>query len=277
MKRVSFTKINGAGNDFIFIDKDAYPDLEITPDLIRKLCHRRFGIGGDGLIAISKGTGFDFEMKYYNSDGSLGSLCGNGARSSIFYASLSGKPIGEKVKFKVGEEFFSGEVLAENLIRFYLNQPKSFKSGFFVPTTKGNIKCHFIDTGSPHVIIDIRDIPDFAGSVDKLDVFGLGKEIRHSEIFAPGGANINFIEIKQENVLIRTYERGVEDETLACGTGSTAAGIICNLVYNLEPLVKLITAGGDELVVDFKHEKDEFRNLSLTGPAKINFTGEFYI
>jgi len=277
MKKISFTKINGAGNDFIFIDKDAYPNLEITPELIKELCHRRFGIGGDGVITISKGTGYDFEMKYYNSDGSLGSLCGNGARSSIFYATLSGKAKGDKVKFKVGSELFSGEVLSENLIKFYLNQPTAFKSNFIIPSSRGEIKGHFIDTGSPHVVIDIREIPGFSESIERLDVITLGKEIRYSSLFAPGGANINFVDFTTDRVLIRTYERGVEDETLACGTGSTAAGIIGYLVYDLPLPVKLKTAGGDELVVDFKHEGEKFNSLSLTGPAKVNFTGEFYI
>jgi diaminopimelate epimerase len=115
MEKVTFTKINGAGNDFIFIDKDSYPSLQISPVLVRKLCHRRFGIGGDGLITIAKTDGVDFEMTYYNADGSLGSLCGNGARSSILFASLFGKAGADEMKFRVNNEIFSVKLVLRHV------------------------------------------------------------------------------------------------------------------------------------------------------------------
>ncbi|HOJ18036.1 MAG: diaminopimelate epimerase [Ignavibacteriales bacterium] len=277
MEKVTFTKINGAGNDFIFIDKDSYPSLQISPVLVRKLCHRRFGIGGDGLITIAKTDGVDFEMTYYNADGSLGSLCGNGARSSILFASLFGKAGADEMKFRVNNEIFSGKIISKDMIKFYLNQPRDLKKNLIVASSLGNINCQFLNTGSPHVIINIKDIPGFNKPISELDVIAFGKELRYSPLFAPGGANINFIELADGKVFIRTYERGVEDETLACGTGSTAAGIIAKIVYNLNPPVALITAGGDSLIVDFNLNGDVFEKLSLTGPANVSFKGEIYI
>ncbi|MDY0079825.1 MAG: diaminopimelate epimerase [Ignavibacteriaceae bacterium] len=277
MEKVTFTKINGAGNDFIFIDKDSYPSLQISPVLVRKLCHRRFGIGGDGLITIAKTDGVDFEMTYYNADGSLGSLCGNGARSSILFASLFGKAGADEMKFRVNNEIFSGKIISKDMIKFYLNQPRDLKKNLIVASSLGNINCQFLNTGSPHVIINIKDIPGFNKPISELDVIAFGKELRYSPLFAPGGANINFIELTDGKVFIRTYERGVEDETLACGTGSTAAGIIAKIVYNLNPPVALITAGGDSLIVDFNLNGDVFEKLSLTGPANVSFKGEIYI
>lgn len=277
MEKVTFTKINGAGNDFIFIDKDSYPSLQISPVLVRKLCHRRFGIGGDGLITIAKTDGVDFEMTYYNADGSLGSLCGNGARSSILFASLFGKAGADEMKFRVNNEIFSGKIISKDMIKFYLNQPRDLKKNLIVASSLGNINCQFLNTGSPHVIINIKDIPGFNKPISELDVIAFGKELRYSPLFAPGGANINFIELADGKVFIRTYERGVEDETLACGTGSTAAGIIAKIVYNLNPPVALITAGGDSLIVDFNLNGDVFEKLSLTGPSNVSFKGEIYI
>jgi len=277
MEKVTFTKINGAGNDFIFIDKDSYPSLQISPVLVRKLCHRRFGIGGDGLITIAKTDGVDFEMTYYNADGSLGSLCGNGARSSILFASLFGKAGADEMKFRVNNEIFSGKIISKDMIKFYLNQPRDLKKNLIVASSLGNINCQFLNTGSPHVIINIKDIPGFNKPISELDVIAFGKELRYSPLFAPGGANINFIELADGKVFIRIYERGVEDETLACGTGSTAAGIIAKIVYNLNPPVALITAGGDSLIVDFNLNGDVFEKLSLTGPANVSFKGEIYI
>jgi len=277
MKKYNFTKINGAGNDFIAFDLDEYPNFRLTRSIIVELCHRRFGIGADGIITIKKAKDADFIMEYYNSDGSLGSLCGNGSRSAIMFAYLKGKTSSKNVKFKVSENSYSGEVLSENLVRFDLNQPSMLELNLDIQVSEGSIVGSFIDTGSPHVIIFTDDIPFVQGGIEKLNVIELGKEIRYSNLFSPAGTNVNFIEKIGEEIFIRTYERGVEDETLACGTGSTAAGIISFLKKQLKPPIKLRTHGGDLLQIDFEYKNSEFHHLSLIGPVKVNFLGTIEI
>lgn len=276
--------MNGAGNDFIVFDKDVYDSLELTPDAIRNLCNRKLGIGGDGVIFVFKSNSADFEMEYYNADGSLGSLCGNGSRCAIQFAHLTKKIPGIKAKFKVNNAFYSGEVLADGLVKFDLNPPVKFKYNFKIKAAKQLINANFVDTGSPHVVINIKDVlrepsDPYSNYTDIKDfpVFDIGKEIRYSPDFAPSGTNVNFIQIIDGKVIIRTYERGVEDETLACGTGSTAAALISFTNYGINPPVRLVTYSGEELVVDYKVENQKVKELSLTGPAKVNFTGEVRI
>jgi diaminopimelate epimerase len=283
MEKISFTKMNGAGNDFIVINKDIFPDLNLDGKAIKKLCDRRNGIGADGLITIAGSDGQnDFIMNYYNSDGSTGSLCGNGARCAIRFAGIS-KMIGNgTVKFVSNGTDYTGNVLAEENTKVNFNSPAKMKLNSVINVAGQNIKYSFIDTGSPHVIINIEDVlinPADTGlsysDLNDFPVFSLGKEIRYHNDFAPQGANVNFIKISGDKVYIRTYERGVEDETLSCGTGSTASALAAHFLYGLNSPVSLITRGGDILTVDFLTEGKSIRKLSLIGPAKINFTGEF--
>jgi len=284
MKKYSFTKMNGAGNDFIVFDKDVQNTLELNPESIKSLCNRRFGIGGDGVITISECNEADFEMVYYNSDGSLGSLCGNGARCAIKFAFLTKKFTGRKVKFKVNNEFYAGEIFDENTIKFFLNSPTKFKYNFKIKAANQLINANFVNTGSPHVVININDVlvepknpKSFYTEIAEFPVFDIGKEIRYSNDFAPDGTNVNFMQILNNKVFIRTYERGVEDETLACGTGSAAAALISYAHYGINPSVHLISQSGEELIVDFNVEEQKVKELSLTGPAKVNFSGEIVL
>jgi diaminopimelate epimerase len=281
MEKISFVKMSGAGNDFILIDKDNNPAFPLTKNFVVKLCNRRNGVGADGLITISNSKYFDFVMEYFNADGSTGSLCGNGARCAIKFASLSNRIFANTTKFLSNNVPYSGEVLSENHIKFYFNQPSKLKLNSKIVVHKQEINSSFIDTGSPHVVIKIEDVHliqnemnSSYSDINDFPVFQLGREIRYLPDFAPGGTNVNFIQIKEGKIFIRTYERGVEDETLACGTGSTASALIAFYTENLHPPIKLITRGGDELTVDFNFAGDSINNLSLTGPAKITFTGE---
>ncbi len=282
MEKISFFKMSGAGNDFILIDKNKVPDIVLNQSLIKNLCDRRNGIGADGIITISDSKSYDFDMEYFNSDGSTGSLCGNGARCAIRFADLSGRIKSGKANFLSNNIPYSGEVLDKNEIKFNFNQPKNFKFNFYISAYNQKIVSSYVDTGSPHVIIRVEDIlkkPENPKSsfsdVNELPVFEIGKEIRYHSDFEPIGTNVNFIKIVDSKILIRTYERGVENETLACGTGATASALIAYFNYNLMPPIHLITKGGDELIVDFSVENKSINNLSLTGPAKITFTGEF--
>lgn len=283
MRNVTFKKFSGAGNDFILIDKQEFPDLYLNESQIQKICERRKGIGADGILLIDKLDGFDFSMRYYNSDGTLGSLCGNGARCAIKYASMSGR-IKNITHFECNNEKFKGEIITDNLVKFYFNIPTKIKLNFKLKVMNQLVSTSFADTGSPHVVILINDIlknpKDLKSNFDDLKefpVFKLGNEIRHHKDFQPEGVNVNFISLHGELIHIRTFERGVEDETYACGTGSVASAIITALNYNFNPPINLKTFGGDILTVDFKKDKDGISNVSLTGPAEQIFTGEIIL
>lgn len=276
--------MSGAGNDFILIDKNINPGLALTNNLIKSLCDRRNGIGADGLITILNDDENDFSMEYYNADGNIGSLCGNGARCAIKFAKETNRIKNSKAVFLSNGEKFSGEVLNDNIIKFYLNSPAKFKSDFKIKASGQLINSNFVDTGSPHVVIFIQDIlknpedlKSFYTDINEVPVFDLGKEIRYLKDFEYEGANVNFIQLINDKIYIRTYERGVEDETLACGTGSAASAIVIFKNKNLKPPFSLITRGGEELIVDFNIQNETIKNLSLTGPAKIIYKGEFSI
>lgn len=272
--------MNGAGNDFIVINKNMFPDLNLNNKAIKKLCDRRIGIGADGLITIAGSDDpYNFIMDYYNSDGSTGSLCGNGARCAIRYAELFKMSKNGSVKFISNGVDYSGSIIADDKTKVNFNPPAIMNLDRNIIAAGQSVKCSFIDTGSPHVIINIEDVlqPDKSSYTDLnlFPVISLGKEIRNHIDFAPKGTNVNFIRIISGKVHIRTYERGVEDETLSCGTGSVASAIVAHFLYNIKPPVSLVTRGAEILTVNFLPEGKNIRNLSLSGSANVSFTGEF--
>ncbi len=280
MKNFSFTKMSGAGNDFILFDLKNNPELKLNAGNIKSLCDRRNGIGADGVITISDSEKYNFEMMYFNADGSTGSLCGNGSRCAIKFAELTGRLKNGKADFISNNKFYKGEVIKRDQIKFYLDSPTDIKYNFNLNVFNQTIKADFINTGSPHVIIDITNIPrdnkkeNNFSDLNDVPVFRLGREIRYHNEFVPDGTNVNFMALNKENVLIRTYERGVEDETLSCGTGSVATAIIASIKYKISPPVNMLTRGGDLLIVDFALKNDLIENVSLTGPVKQTFSGQ---
>ena len=283
MEKISFIKMSGAGNDFIVINKDLFPEFILNSSSIKKLCDRRNGIGADGLITIEGSGGhLDFLMRYYNSDGTTGSLCGNGARCAIRFAQFTKITENKFVRFLSNDKEYSGNILAEGKTKVNFNSPAKINLNNTIKVAGQLVKSSFIDTGSPHVIINIEDVlkdpADKSSNYSDLNtfpVFNLGKEIRYLDDFSPEGTNVNFIKIIGNKVYIRTYERGVEDETLSCGTGATASALAAHFLYNLNSPVSLVTRGGDILSVDFSANSQNITGLSLTGPVKIVFTGEF--
>lgn len=281
MNEIYFYKLTGAGNDFVFIDKKQNPGISLTPTQIKKICDRRFGIGADGVIIIRDIKDYDFEMLYYNADGSTGSLCANGARCAIWFAEKTNRLKNSRTKFISNSIEFSGEVISDELIKFNLNPPTKVKFKFRIKAFDQLIKADFIDTGSPHVVIEISDVlknSDIPFSnyqnISEFPVYQLGKEIRYHKDFAPNGTNVNFYSVESEKIYIRTYERGVEDETLACGTGAVATAISVFVNKKIFPPISLITWGGETLIVNFDVENQKVSNLTLTGPAKIVFEGK---
>jgi diaminopimelate epimerase len=250
-----FNKYQGTGNDFVIIDNR---NKAFDPDnsaLINKLCDRRFGIGADGLILISENHQHDFEMKYFNSDGKEGSMCGNGGRCSSAFAIKSGIA-GKELSFKAIDGVHKAR-LDNGIIRLSMNDVQKPQQ------VSGN---YFINTGSPHYVL-------FRKNIDQTDVNIEGKKIRWSEDFAPDGTNVNFVEINDKEIYVRTFERGVEEETLSCGTGVTASAIASVLSghFDTNP-VKVRTKGGD-LEVAFKVSGDVISEIWLSGPATFVYEG----
>ncbi len=277
MENISFVKMSGAGNDFILFDKKNYPALKLNSDVIQKLCDRRNGIGADGIITISDNGKYDFLMEYFNADGSTGSLCGNGSRCAIKFAKITGRLKSEDVNFISNGKEYKGKLINDEKIKFFFNDIEDLKLDICIDAYNQKLKASYLNTGSPHVVININDILNNQTVIENLDnvpVFEIGKEIRYLKEFSPGGTNVNFIMIRDNKVYLRTYERGVENETLACGTGAAASAVIASLKYGISAPVNLVTKGGDELIVDFVLHQNKIKELALTGPAKITFTGE---
>ena len=261
MKRIEFTKMVASGNDFVVIDKLPAGNL---PALVRALCDRKFGIGADGLLLIGKAKNADLHMRILNADGSEAEMCGNGARCAALF---SGK---EKAKMLTLAGVINTQVYGSQ-VKIQLTDPKEIKLDISLTVNNRLIKVNFINTGVPHVVV-------FVQGLDKIDVAGIGRTIRRHAKFSPAGTNVNFVEVKKDNLIcIRTYERGVEAETLACGTGSAAAGLIFALKNNLNNLVKVKTQSGETLKVYFDKSQGKFKNVWLEGSAKIVYKGEYHV
>ncbi|GJQ64244.1 MAG: diaminopimelate epimerase [Melioribacteraceae bacterium] len=280
MEKISFEKYTGAGNDFVLLDRANQSELQITPGLVRSLCNRRFGVGGDGLLLIDPASEKDFSMEYYNADGSTGTLCGNGARCAISYAG-SREYFVKNTTFLCGGITYSGETFNDGIVKFDLQPVKEIRNDISLIVDDYRLTGSFADTGSPHLVIFVEDIKyrgeknlNVYDSLDLVPVRELGKKLRYHKEFSPAGVNVNFVELKNDLLYIRTYERGVENETLACGTGSTAAALILHSLEKSGEMVNLVVRSGARLKVNFATDADGYCDIALTGPAKKVFSGE---
>jgi diaminopimelate epimerase len=260
-----FTKMNGAGNDFVMID-NRLGDLQLASDQITKICDRHRGVGADGVLVLERAAnGADFRMRYYNADGGEAEMCGNGARCFARYADRVAGPR-EKLSFETPAGVI-GAALQGELVRLEMGDPKDLRLGITVPLPNKQVATHFVNSGVPHVIVPVDDL-------ESVDVRGLGSAIRRHEMFAPKGANVNFLKERgPRQISIRTYERGVEDETLACGTGVVASALIFAAVKKADGPIAVLVRGGNELQVGFDRAGDQFQNVTLTGPADFVFEG----
>lgn len=270
-KNVCFHKISAAGNDFVMVDNRKKQFTRNIPELARKICHRKFSVGADGLILLEDSKSADFRMRYYNSDGSTAAMCGNGGRSIARFAHLLGAA-SKKMTFETEAGLIKAEILGRN-VRLSLYEPREVRLDFPLRVEKREFDVSFIDTGVPHTIV-------FLNNIEKVDVPSLGRMIRYHREFSPEGTNVDFVQKKDEHtILVRTYERGVEDETLACGTGVTASAIVAGLKKLVKPPVNCITKGGDTLTVSYAiNDAADFlspvSNVCLEGPAEVSFVGE---
>ena len=253
---ISFSKYNGAGNDFILID-DRKNFIVDNKSLISYLCDRHFGVGADGLIILKESNNYDFEILHYTSDGNLGSLCGNGSRCAVLFA-YNKNIIGRKTVFKAFDGIHGAEILDDELIKMEMSVNSDIVSNSYGT---------WLDTGSPHLVIEKDDI-------DKLDVNNEGRLIRYNDFYKEEGVNVNFVEkISDNQFKIRTYERGVENETLACGTGSTASAICMNFLGKTNSNNITMHCKGGDLNVQFNKSEKNYKEISITGPAKLVFEG----
>ena len=264
-----FTKMNGAGNDFVLLDNRA-GNLELTPEQIARVCDRHRGVGADGVLFLERPTnGADFRMRYYNADGGEAEMCGNGARCFARYADRTAGPL-QSLSFETPAGVI-GAQLAGELVTLEMSEPKDLRLNLEIPVGGETIRAGYVDSGVPHVVVPVARIDD-------VDVRSLGSALRHHPMFAPRGANANFSEERgPRSIAIRTYERGVEDETLACGTGVVASALLFAATTGGEGPIDVLVRGGDTLQVDFERDGDQFTHVTLTGPADFVFDGTIEI
>ena len=258
--KICFYKYQGTGNDFVIIDNREHP-ISLSNEQINKICDRKFGIGADGLMFLNLKDGYDFEMKYYNADGNESTMCGNGGRCLTKFAYDCGIKK-EKYKFIAidgdHESVFDGSNWVE-LKMVDVDGIRSFQND------------HIVNTGSPHYVQLVNDLTN-------MDVYHKGHAILYSKDFETSGINVNFVEkISSNKISVRTYERGVENETLSCGTGVTAAALVFASNESGKNKIDIITLGGNLAVTFDKTGKDHFENIWLMGPATFVFKGEIEI
>lgn len=260
--KLKFSKYQGTGNDFVLIDNR---NQIINPNnyhLIKQLCDRRFGIGGDGLMLLENANGYDFRMRYYNSDGREGSMCGNGGRCIVAFAYHLGV-VTNQAKFIAIDGDHEAEVnKTENEIQVSLKM-------IDVSNIELGDGFYFLDTGSPHYV-------QFINNHENFDTYTEGKKIRYNDRFTKEGTNVNFVSLQEKNITVSTYERGVEDETYSCGTGVVASAISSSFKTNSNQF-KIKTKGGNLEVHFNKINSNQINDIWLIGPATHVFDGTFII
>jgi len=277
MKKIYFTKMSGAGNDFIVVDLERNQDFVPEPQVVKRLCSRGTGIGADGLLTICRTDGFDFKSMYFNSDGSGGMLCGNGARCIVYFGYLRGYTDKKNVSFLSNGIAYRGEIVSEDQFKVFLSNPENYREDLPVMFEGKQVNVSYIFTGTDHVVLRASDIENYSDGLENLPVKRYGRLIRNAPEFMPKGSNVNFYEIKNDIISIRTYERGVEDETLACGTGAVATALVSYLKGDSASPVKLVTKSGRLLEVGFTATGSKIESVSLSGPAEIVFEGSFIL
>jgi diaminopimelate epimerase len=269
INNIEFWKMNGSGNDFILIDNrnNEIPDNDMSA-LVKGICRRRESVGADGVIFIVKSEKYDFAWRFFNADGGEAEMCGNGSRCAARFASLNGIA-GTAMIF----ETLAGPVSAEvtgRIVKVLMPVPSGLRKDIELSLKSGPVKADFINTGVPHAVVYVKDI-------DHHPVFEEGREIRYHSMFSPAGTNVNFVRVENPNYIeVRTYERGVEDETLACGTGSIAAALTADSRGFVSSPVTVKTRGGEELKIYFEKDNDAFARVWLEGGTAIACIGRLH-
>jgi len=265
MYRVAFAKMHASGNDFILIDNRLGQVTGDIPAFVRQVCRTRFSVGADGLILIESSEQADFRWRFFNKDGGEVEMCGNGARCVARFAYLRGI-CGRELSFETMAGIIKAEV-NDGLVKVQLTKPTDYRPGINVELGRKPREASFINTGVPHVVYFVDDL-------NAVDVLGDGALTRHHEMFKPEGTNANFVHVLGgDRLAIRTYERGVEGETLACGTGAVAAALVAGGIGKASSPVRVATWGGNSLTVYYKWDGSEFSDVFLEGDAVLVFQG----
>jgi len=265
-KGIPFFKMNGCGNDFILIDNRTAPLAADPAAFSKSVCRRKLSVGADGLILIESADAFDFQWQFYNADGSRAEMCGNGARCAARFARLLGMA-GEKMTFLTDAGPIEAQMRGEQ-VKIKMTPPADCRMAANIDLSVGPRTVSSINTGVPHVVLETDRLAE-------ADVVPLGREIRRHARYAPAGTNVNFVQLDGENRLrVRTYERGVEDETLACGTGCVAAALVTALGRQWPSPIPVVTRSGGILTIYFEKNGDRFQDVYLEGDARIVCTGE---
>lgn len=259
--KIRFFKYQGAGNDFIILDNRDNKYSNLAAGQVHQLCHRHFGIGADGLMLLNEKEGYDFEMVYFNADGNEGSMCGNGGRCIVQFASAAGIRKNE-YRFLATDGVHEAQINFEKKVRLRMKD---------VDKVDFLLDHYVLNTGSPHYVKFVRD-------VENMDVVEEGKKIRYNKEYAADGINVNFVQVlSDDEIYVRTYERGVENETFSCGTGATASALMAAHNDNGFNTVEVKTKGGSLMVEYEKISESRFTDIWLSGPALPVFTGEIEI
>lgn len=269
MPKIDFTKTVASGNDFIIIENNRRSGKLPGPaSLAKKICQRKYGAGADGLLFLEKSRVADVKMRIFNPDGSEPAMCGNGARCTALFSARS-----KNFKIETGAGIIQAKVNGRN-ISIRLTEPKGLKSSLPIKVHNRILRVNFINTGVPHTVIFVADL-------EGIDVADLGRQIRFHKRFMPKGTNVDFIEALSNNsIKMRTYERGVEDETLACGTGAVASALVTAYRLGIKGCLRKInvhTESGEILKVYFDKTGDKFSNVWLEGKARITYKGVYYV
>jgi len=270
MSKIAFTKMVGSGNDFVVVEGLPPVRASALADLSRQVCNRKFGVGADGLLVLEKSEIADVKMRILNADGSEAEMCGNGARCVALYTSFKRKAQNVKLKIETRAGIIDARV-DQKTIRIKLTDPRDTGLDLPLKVYGRAMKVNFINTGVPHTVI-------FVEGLEKIAVENLGQDIRNHKAFAPKGTNVNFVEaLKDDLIEVRTYERGVEGETLACGTGSVASALIFAIKAKRDKRVRVRTRSKELLSVYFKRKAGRFTDVWLEGRARVVFNGEINV
>ncbi|MCX5848773.1 MAG: diaminopimelate epimerase [Deltaproteobacteria bacterium] len=263
---IEFYKMSGSGNDFIIIDnRDLSLDIGDLSAFARKVCKRKFSVGADGLVVIEPSDNADFKWRFFNSDGSLAEMCGNAARCTARFAYMKGIA-GQKLSWETIAGIISAEV-KEDIVKVKLTDPSPVKAKIQIEVDGQKFILDSIDTGVPHAVV-------FSDDLDNYDVNNHGRQIRYHEYFSPRGTNADFATIiNRHKISLRTYERGVENETLACGTGMVAAALAAAQRGLVESPVEVLVMSGETLLVYFENQKGFWREIYLEGKVKMVYHG----
>jgi diaminopimelate epimerase len=270
MPTLHFTKMNGAGNDFVLLDnRDG--SLALSDAQIARLCDRHRGVGADGLLLVEKPVAkADFRMRYYNNDGHEAEMCGNGARCFSRFVDMLAPTKDGTLSFETPAGVITATLRGDQ-VSLAMSQPGPFADGIELDAAGHKLTVYWINTGVPHAVV-------LDDNLESTDVHALGAALRHHHHFQPRGTNVNFVrQLGPQDLAIRTYERGVEAETLACGTGVVASALTIAALTGAESPIRVLVKGGDTLTVDFLRAGEGFSYVVLTGPADFVFEGEIAV